>query len=382
MRYKWITRAISSFAIAAFLGTSAPAHAQMVVGGLMDMVLRNADASDYSNTTFRRFSNFNTMHVRVFFDAQPSERVSAFSQILVDGGTFQLYSAYFRIREVFGPSVHIEAGIIPTPVGAWSERAYANKNPLIGVPLVHNYHTSFVPSSSAHPRTVDDLLATRDTRSHRGLPIIYDACWNTGLQVFGTLGRLDYSVGMVTGSMTKPTTDQAKNQPQMTTRLVYSFAPGVVVGGSAWLGPYLYDGMFSDALPAGAAFSDYSNGGAGYQLYLAHRQFELHSEGFYAYWEHPWLPTMKAVSGYVEGKYKMAAQWYVAGRLGMIEPGKLTDGSGAAQPWDYPLRRYEFGLGYRANRVTTIKMVAEINRVDASPSLNHTLYALQMVVGL
>ena len=377
-------RTLERAALAAALGLGlwmAPAMAQVNVGGEVATTFRDTERSDFSNRTFLNYSNFNTLRARVYIDAQAAENVSVFTQILVDTWDFNLYGAYARIEPLIGTWVSMQVGLIPHPIGAWGERTYQMENPLIGTPLLYNYHSAYVPRSGDSLRTVDDLLEAGEVRSNQGLPVIYDACWNTGAEFYGSAGKLDYSLGVLTGSVSYMTIQDKSDGFQPTAHLAYNFSPGLRVGGSAFYGPYLYEGGFNDSLPTGAAFSDYMNAGAGYELYFAHRMLEVHSEAFYAYWEHPYLPRLNVISGYAEGKYTVKAGWYVAGRVDWFLPGDVTDSAGVTQGWDYDLMRYEFGLGFKPNRATVIKLVGQLNRYADEPELDHDLGAFQIVVG-
>lgn len=247
--------------------------------------------------------------------------------------------------------------------------------------MVYNLHSTLVPGGNP-VRTVDEILAMRDTRVNTGLPPIYDACWNTGLEIYGHHGKLNYSVGFLTGSVSKPTVEQTKDAPQVTTHITYAVSPRLTLGGSAFYGPYLMAETYNDSLPTGKQFSDFINAGVGYELHLAGRYFDLYSESFYAYWEHPYLPRLEVYSGYVEGKYKFTPGWFVAGRYDFYEPGKLTDSGGNEQNWDYPATRIEAGLGYHPNRATVMKFVIQHNEIDQSDLLDSNLYALQVSVSL
>lgn len=359
----------------------APAVAQVNVGGEVATTFRDTEETDFSNRTFLNYSNFNTLRARIYLDAKAADNVSVFTQILVDTWDFNLYGAYARIDPLIGSYVSAQVGLIPHPIGAWGERTYQFENPLIGTPLPYNYHSAFVPRRGDSLRTVDDLWATLDTRSNGGLPVIYDGCWNTGAEFYGSAGKLDYSVGVLTGSVSYMTIQDQTGSVQPTLHLAYNFSPGLRLGGSAYYGPYLYKNGYNDSLPTGTDYADFINAGAGYELYLAHRMLEVHSEGFFSYWEHPYLPRLDVLSGYAEGKYTVMAGWYVAGRFDWFLPADVTNAAGETKGWDYDVLRYEVGLGYKPNRATVMKLVGQFNRFADQPTLDHDLAAFQIVVG-
>jgi len=364
------------------LAASSPIQGQVEVSALLDIVFKNSDQLDITNRTFRNHSNFNTSRTRVFFDAAVNDKTYAFAQILVDDYDFQLYAAYVRFTQVAGPYLNFQVGLIPTTVGTWAPRTYSNRNPLIGVPLLYNYHTVFSPRSNGAVRTTDDLLALRNTRTRGGLPIIYDACWNSGVEAYGNVGKVEYSLGLLAGSLSKPTQQQKKNIPQVTTQVTYYASPSLDFGFSAFLGPYLFEAAYGDDLPAGKNEEDYLSGGVGYDLHFSRGHLEVYSESFYSYWEHPYLENLTSLTGYVETKYAIGVQWWLAGRFGFFEPGKLTNDAGDDVHWDYPVKRYEFGIGYKAARKVQIKLVAQLNRFDFTDQFDSEHVAVQTSVGL
>ena len=368
--------------IMTLLFCTSSAFAQMQISGLSDILLKNAEESDVTNLTFRGLSNFHSLRTRLFFDGIIDRDVFLFVQVLIDNAdVFQLYAAYARFQNLSGPKLNLQLGLIPSTIGSFAPRTYSDKNPLVGVPLLYNFHTALVPRSLGSSGTLAELSAAKDTRSRGGLPVIYDACWNTGIEIYGSAGNLDYSFGMLSGSVSKPTVEQSKDMPQFTSHLVYNFGPGFKFGASAYYGPYLFDDIFGEGdMLDNASFksSDYINAGVGYELYFAKRYLEIYSEAFYSTWEYPGLPDLDLISGYFEFKYKFRPRWYVAGRFGLSEPGEIETAPGINEKWDYALRRYEFGLGYKALRKMTIKLVTQINRFDQTDSFDNNLIALQI----
>jgi hypothetical protein len=353
----------------------APAQTRIELSGLADVVFRNSGEEDLTNVNFTGASNLNTARTRIFLDSMVSESAQFFLQGLMSPTDFSLYGAYARFQGVMGSPVSFHVGLIPTPVGSYAPRTYSDRNPLIGSPLLQNHHSVLNPR--VEQKSVDDLLAQRDERSRGGLPVIYDNCWNTGVEAYAGFGPFDCSLALVSGSQTLPTRDQAKDVPQVSGRLAWSRGPGFVLGASGYLGPYLVGGLDGITYPEGKGSEDYQNGGVGYDLYAATRYLEVNSEVFRTFWEHPDLPTLRATSGYVEGKYKFRPGWYVAARLGFFEPSEVRDGSGALRKWDYPVRRAEYGIGYKPLPRVTTKLVAQHNRFDGNSSLDRDHYMVQ-----
>lgn len=352
------------------------------VSGLNDFVIRDATESDVINETFRGYSNFHTTRSRIFFDVAMSDNSFAFVQLLIDNYKVSLYAAYARFENVVPGYLNIQVGYIPSPIGTFAARTYSDINPVIGTPLLYNFHTSFNPFGKNPVGPVDSLIQRRNERSRFGLPIMYNACWNSGLEFYGNINKLSYSLGLLTGSLTKPTQQQEKNRPQITTRLAYIFNTGFILGFNAYYGPYLIDNSIPDPLPAGKSFDDYINGGIGYDLEFTRGYLEIHSEGFYTYWEYPTLSTISMISGYAEAKYKFSPGWYLAGRFGMLEPSKEVNSAGQKVSWDYAVKRIEIGVGRHFTRNVLAKLVGQFNRFDGAPQLDSDLIALQLSMQL
>ncbi len=357
------------------------ASAELSISGMTDIVFKNADNEDYTNITFKKHSPFHTLRTRLFFDATLSENASAFLLLMTDNNSVIIYGAYIRFTNLAGKYLNLQAGYIPTTVGSFGARVYSDKNPLVGTPLLFNYHSNLVGFISDSMRSVDQLLARRDTRYNLGLPVVYDACWNTGAEIYGSIGKLDYSAALLSGAVSLPALEQDKDVPQVTGKLNYFFTPGLMIGAAGFYGPYLSENVYGDVIPDGHDYIDYMNYGFGYDFYWASRYLEIFSETYQATWEHPYLPDMSVTSGFVEAKYKLAPGWYLAGRYDFFEPGTVTTSSGDEEKWDYPIKRYEFGIGHRLNRQTLLKLVTQLNRCEMNEELDVNLFAMQLSVG-
>ncbi len=311
----------TALALLLLCAISVPAKADVSVSGMTDIVFKNSDNEDYTNITFKKHSPFHTLRTRLFFDAPLGDNSSAFLQLMTDNNSVIIYGAYIRFTNLADKYLNVQVGYIPTTVGSFGARVYSDKNPLIGTPLVFNYHSNLVGFIDDTMRTVDQLLARRDTRYNIGLPVVYDACWNTGAEFYGSVGKLDYSLSLLSGAVSLPTLEQYKDVPQVTSKLNYYFNPGLMVGVAGFYGPYLSEYVYADKIPDGHDYVDYMNSGVGYDFYWAVRHLEVFSESYWAKWEHPYLPDLSVSSGYVEAKYKLAPGWYIAGRYDFFEPG-------------------------------------------------------------
>jgi hypothetical protein len=368
---RWVVGAVMLMALAS------TARADVNISGLVDLVLKERGESDLVNTSFGGYSPFDPVRIRLFVDAALSENTSVFVQFLTD--TYEapsLYGAYVRFQNIAGTSLGTQVGLIPNTVAAWGERTYSDKNPLIGVPLMQVHHTALMPF--APQATVDDLLESRTMRSQYGLPLLYDNCWNTGIEVFQSVGEVDLSAALLTGSVTEPTRTQEKDVPQATAKVSWSPSPSWRVGASGFYGPYFIDGMVG--LAPGQEPEEIMNSGIVGDFYWGSRWVDVYAEAMACEWEHPQLPDLTATSAYGEIKYKFMTKWYVAGRFDFIRFGDVTDSTGRTVPWDYNVSRAEYGIGFKPRPRVILKAVAQHNRFEDASQYDSDHYAGQLSV--
>lgn len=215
-------RFIKLILVTAFFGSAAAlAQAPLETHLLVDLATKNTSAKDFSNLTFHGQSNFHPLRVRLFLEKKVSDRGEVFTQLLSDNANSpRIYGAYIRIKSN-SRWANLEAGLNRTPFGTWGPRTYSDKNPLMGVPLGYGYHTAFAIYGYAVQKSPTELLANRGQGSipgppygfSAGLPLVYDACWNSGLLVFGGNGKFDYMLGVLAGSLSNPSIELERSQP-------------------------------------------------------------------------------------------------------------------------------------------------------------------------
>lgn len=351
--------------------------AQIQVSGQLDVVVHNSDARDYSNKTFAGFSNFDALRLRLFFDAQPAENVTVFTQVLVNEDRFNLYAAYMRLS-LFEKELNMHIGLIPNTVGIWGPRTYSDKNPFIGTPLMYTYHSSYILSKISGD--VTDFVAGRGKGyENGGLPILYDFCWNTGIELFGSYGIMDWSIAAISGSVTHPSRHQEKSIPQFTTRLVFLPIPEITFGVSGFWGSYLTKDNVKELPGITKSANDLINKGGGFSFVLSRGYFEIFSETFWTAWDHPYFAELSSWSSYVEFKYKFAIQWYAAIRGEVIRFSDLSSQNDNGS-WDYPLNRYDMVLGYHVQRNLSVKLDAQFADNLGNNELDDAIIAMQIAV--
>lgn len=368
-----------SLILAAMLsGPATVLHAEVNVSALMSMVARNHDAEYHSNTTNFGITPFDAAYGRVFLDASISDRLSAFMQWFAhdyDGAFF--YGAYVRYDHT--PNLHLEAGIIPTPVGLWPPRTYADKNPLVSVPAIYQYKTS-VDGFGSLQSTAAEVFAERGAAG--GAPILYDFCWNTGVHAYASHGQFDFGIALLNGSLGTPKREVAYSHPAGALHVNWIPGPYVTVGGWVSGGPWLAP-HFEPDLPSGDVVEDYNQFTAGGLLQASYGHLELNAEIIVNRFEHPYLGDLDNTGGYADVKYSFATRWWGAARIDALTFSELDAAESDSDRWDYPMLRLELGLGRRLSEKAWIKGVTQIVRYTDAPSeLDGEVFALQFTVEL
>ena len=156
-------------------------------------------------------SPFDNFRLRVYADAILHPKLTVYTEFLVDpslAANFEVFlRAYARFNAYTGKKADLsfQAGKIPTAFGTYAVRAYSEKNPLIGAPLMYHYFSSL--RANQLPANNTDLLAKHGqgqpgvfagftgggaAAKINGLPMVYDPGWDVGMAAVGSLWRFEY----------------------------------------------------------------------------------------------------------------------------------------------------------------------------------------------
>ena len=325
-------------------GADAP---EIFVSGTFDLLMSAADTEALEANQMRR-GDSPLSHVRLslFGDVVLSDRLTLFNQLPIDLsaratlGTYLRSYIRYRLFETEGADLHVEAGKIPTPFGHFTERAYTDKNPLLGHALMYHYASTL--RSNQLPASNADLLRHRGegrfssfggyegggARSpNSGLPLVYDSCWDFGGSLVGSVWRFEYLIAVTSGTLSDPRPSGVDNNDGRQLALRLGFVPftGLLLRGSFARGPYL-DRAVGDTL---------------------------------------------AVSGHD-----------VALRYGGLRFDDIDDGGGAGRslPWDYDVGRLEFGFRYRPTEHLITKLTTQLNDFGRPGDVGEHLVATQLTV--
>lgn len=358
--------------------------------GQLDLVAATRGDAFALNALNRGDTQFDTYRMRLFAEGPVAEQLDVFAQLMLqeDLGV-TVYGAYAMWTPVADRDLHVIGGKIPWRIGTYAERTYAQKNPLIGTPLLYHYHTALrsdrlVPG----PEALADAAGTgqygpvydASGRGYRGMPIIYDRCWDAGVMATGSLRPVEFSAGFVNGApgASNPGNDR-NNGRSWLGRFGLQPWPGVRVGASYSRGPWMPD-AFQPQLPAGRTVNGYAQTVVMADAEWLFSTVELRGEGAWNEWETPTAGDVDVRGGYLEAKLGLPSGAFAAARWGVLKFGDVIDSTGAARPWDHDVARIETGLGYRIQRGAILKAVYQQTRFLRAVDRRESLYALQLAL--
>jgi hypothetical protein len=352
---------------------SAPAAADIKdiqLRGLLDVVGAPNNTAVGLNQMNYGSTNFDAYTLRLFAEGKPADHLELYSEIWANDVGLWVYGAYGLYTPKLDKDLHLQAGKIPWPIGTWAPRTYSNKNPLVGVPLIYQYHTSLLPDEITN--NPDALLSQAGQGNFeggpfgdKGMPIVYDRWWDVGLVALGSIRPVEFSLGVTNGT---PGSSQAGRDNNLGKSFMGRFGlaptPGLRFGVSGSIGPYLPTSPGGDPLPAGAKATDFDQ-----RLLMADIEYlvghaELRAEGTVNTWETPFLGDLTVHGYYVEGKYSFPVGLYLAARWDQLLFSDIQGSTGPPRPWDDNVSRFEGGAGYRVLHPLTAKLVYQMDKLD------------------
>jgi len=345
------------------------------VHGILEVVGAEHGRAFEHNILMRGDSQFDAYGLRLFADAQVNPQLQIFTQfVLRDATSPYVDGAYLMYTPSPTRDLHLLAGKIPWAIGTYAPRTYSNHNPLIGAPLMYQYHTSLVWYEP--PANADVLLSAAGTGQYgvnyygfgmsRGMALVDDSYWDVGATLTGSARPLEYALGVTSGTPGWATTSQDENDGKTVLgRVGLAPLPGLRFGVSGAYGPYLVSKL-NPELPAGHSADDYHQelGMADLELLAGHVEFR--AEGAQNVWQTPTVGDLRVSSGYAELKYTLPFGAFLAGRYDLMRFGDIKDSSGVSRPWDSDVDRLETGVGYRFTREAVGKLVYQHTKLDGS----------------
>lgn len=352
-----------------------------------------SDDPGFFNYTDYEYSALRNFRAGLTAEYRATARLQFLGELRMDhGDRLQPFALFARIRPWPARRFDIQVGRIPPTFGAFGRSAYGTANILIGTPLSYQYLTSLRPD--ALPGTTDDLVRMRgrgwlasypigNQSQDRGLPFVNSVRWDSGVQVHGVNGMIEWTGAVTTGSLSNPRVRDDNDGRQVAGRVVLRPAPAIAVGASAARGAYLSKSLES-ALGDSRNVEDGVQEAFGVDAEYAIGRFLARSEVLWSSWTLPVGLTsadnerLDATSVLVEGRYRILPGLQLAARVERLGFAELPTAAGPIE-WDAPVRRIEAGIGYSIIRNVTLKASWQRNLRDGGRVRRDSLWAGQIV---
>jgi len=378
--------------VAAACGVRSAPAADVRFRGLLDLVLSSGYEGQEWNTLTQGDSNFDPYRLRVFADATVTPQLDLFVQSILHerGQPIVADGAYAQWTPWPDRDAHVQAGKIPWAIGTWGPRTYSDRNPLIGMPLMYQYHTD-LPWAVSAP-SVDAVVANAGNgqsgiayganSAGMGMPIVDDRWWDVGAVALGSQRPFEYAFGVTQGTPGWPVTGQDETPGNtMLGRLGLAPVAGLRFGVSGAYGTWM-PMWFKYALPAGDDLREYHEQLGMADLELERGPWELRGEGFVKAWQTIAAGTLRVNGGYGELRLGLGDGYWLAGRYDAMRFGDVTTSTGVTRPWDDDVDRMEVGGGYRLSRDVRLKasFQRDVLRPYQAPQDPDDLFALAMSI--
>lgn len=345
------------------------------VGGEASGTFSTPDDRSYFNNTDYLRSNLRLFRLNLDVEAHAGAHVALVGQVRSDNlDAPRPYALYLRVRPWTARAFDIQAGRIPPVFGSYPRRRYAIDNPLPGMPLAYQYLT--ILRADALPYSTDDFAAHQGSgwlvrgypignpEPAPGMPLVNAEHWDTGVEVKIGTEPLALAVAVTQGSLSHPLVKDDNDGKQLSARLAWRPAVGLVLGASGAHGDYLsYEA--TDPLSASAQGAHRQNA-AGLDAEYSAGYWILRAETVWTGWQLPPLPggrvdRVDALGLMFEARYKVAPGLYLAGRADYLSFNRL-ESVPASFRWDAPVTRIEIGAGYSPIRHLLVKASFQHNR--------------------
>ncbi|MEW6320553.1 MAG: hypothetical protein AB1635_05645 [Acidobacteriota bacterium] len=365
---------------------------RLVIGGEATATIGPDDPGffNYSDYAFNALRN---LRVHVTTEVRAARHLQFLSEFRLDrSGNVEPFALYARIRPFPDRRFDIQVGRIPPTFGAFARQGYGSGNMLVGTPLAYQYLLSIRPD--ALPARVDDLLRMRgrgwlsnfplgNTAPAPGLPMVQSYRLDTGLQVHGVAGMVEWTGAVTSGSLSNPRVTDDNGSRQLAGRVVVRPHASVAFGFSGARGGFLRRELQA-SLAAGADVADGVQTGVAVDVEYSVGRFLARGEVMRSAWSLPAVPTLRlsdpltATAAIVEGRYRLWPGVHVAGRVERLDFSTVSSPTRTAE-WEAPVDRVELGTGWSVVRNVQVKVSWQRNLRSGGRVRHDTIVAGQLV---
>ena len=364
---------------------------RLVLTGEAALTVGSPDHESYFNYTDYERNALRTVRLSLAALWQPAERLAFVGELRSeDFESTAAYAAYVRFRPWPAHRFDIQAGRIPPVFGAFARRSYSSDRVLIGYPLAYQYLTSL--RADATPATADDLLVMRgrgwrstfpvgSPEAAPGVPLVSAFRWDTGVQARWSIDRAEAALSVTTGTLSHPRLSDDNDSKQVSARVAVKPIAGLVLGASGARG-----GWISRDVPVNERRGPLAQSAFGVDAEYSRDYWILRGEMVWSRWRLPFVtappegPSVDALGGSIEGRYRITPRWYAAARADRLDFSKITGSlfQGVATTWEAPVLRYEAGGGYYFQRNIVARGTVQWNHRDGGRVRSRTFITGQV----
>ncbi len=297
------------------------------------------------------------------------------------GASLRLDEYALRITPWSDDRFSFQAGKFATVVGNWVPRHLSWDNPFIDAPLVYENVTQI--SDKEAPASALDF-ANRVSEKYGFNPVIWGPDYTTGFSISGRIDQFDYAAELANASLSaRPeswsATEIGFDHPTVSGRVGYRPSPTWTFGVSMSEGAY-FRPEASATLPNGRDAGDYKELLIGQDVAFAWRHLQIWAEFYETRFEVPRVGDADTFAYYLEAKYKLTPQLFVAARWNQELFGTVGDSSGVGVQWGHDLGRIDLAVGYRFTENTQIKLQYSFQKETSGPGDENNIFAAQFTV--
>lgn len=348
--------------------TPADSPVHVSLRGTLDAELYVTD-SPAPGLLFSDDESFFNPRATLFLDVNVGSHIFASMQARFDrgfdpgveeDGDARLDEYFIRWTPLDSPALNFQAGKFATVFGNWVPRHLSWDNPFITAPVP--YENVVGMTDLAAPLTRAAFLNRKNLadKKREWLTQIWGPSYAHGASVFGRSEEFDYAFEIKSAALSsRPSAWEASDtewdEPTFTGRV--GWRPDVAwnVGTSFSTGAYLQPDR-DLLLPRGTDRGDFTQDAIGFDVSYAWHRFELWGELILSRFEVPRVGDTETLSYYVEAKYKLTENLFLAARWNQQFFDDMGDGRGGSTSWDRDLYRADFAVGYRFNRNLQTKL--------------------------
>ncbi len=328
-----------------------------------------------------------TPRLSVFVDAKIGPHLYFFAQTRVDTGfdpsdlgtEWRLDEYALRITPWDDGRFNLQLGRFPTVIGGWIQRHLSWDNPFINAPLP--YENVSLVSDRELPFTGQSFRRVPAFDKYEFLPVVWGPAYTIGASVAGQVGIFEYAAAVKNAAVSsRPEAWEEFDFHYPTYELRLGARPNQAwnFGLSGAAGPYLLPD--AHPMPAQSDRGDFYQYVLSQDVSYARGHFQIWAEAFVSRFEVPRLGNADMFAYYIEAKYRITPQLFVA--LRWNQEFFVTEDDPAGRPVSraHDVLRVDGALGYRFTAYTQLKLQYSLARGDFITDNVNGTFAAQFTV--